>query len=322
MVRKSVTPLRIVSVQWFALSLSMLALCAPFAWAQAISSPVSVTTPTQVKLDPQTVLKQLETSKVIYLGETHDSEADHQAQLALLKALYEKNPKLAIGMEMFQRPFQPELDRYLAGTSTEEMLRESTEFDRRWGFPWKFYAPILAFAKAHQLPVIALNTPSEVTRKVARQGLNSLTTEEKRDIPPIAEIRLAPDRYRDRLRNIFDSFHHGKGNNRGFERFFQAQVLWDETMADAISQFLQNNPDRQIIVLAGQGHVMYGDGIPNRVARRIPNLKQSIVLLNPPAEVLQESADRLKSVPAADYFWNNRAKSLSEEINKSRLKSK
>lgn len=306
MARKPLAPLHVMSAKWCALSLSFFVFCAHPAYAQTISPTVSVSTPTQAKLDPQTVLQQLAKSRVVYLGETHDSEADHQAQLELLKALHAKNPKLAIGMEMFQRPFQSGLDSYLTGASTEEMLREFTEYDKRWGFPWKFYAPIIKFGKDNRLPVIAINTPSEVTRKVARQGLSSLTTDEKRYIPPIAEIRLEPDRYRDRMREIFDGFHQGKGNNRGFDQFFQAQVLWDETMADAIAQFLQKNPDRQMIVLVGQGHVVYGDGIPSRVARRLPDIKQSTVLLNPPEEFLQEKANPPGSEAAADFFWKTK----------------
>ncbi|CAD5971707.1 hypothetical protein PCC9214_03858 [Planktothrix tepida] len=42
----------------------------------------------------------------------------------------------------------------------------------------------------------------------------------------------------------------------------QAQILWDETMADAIVNFVKNNPDFQVIVLAGQGHIVYGYGVP------------------------------------------------------------
>ncbi len=287
MTRNSITKL-------CALSLSLLVLWTSPSDAQT----VSVSTPTQQSLNPQTAFKQLGQSRVIYLGETHDSEADHRAQLEIIRSLHHQNPKLAIGMEMFQRPFQSGLDSYLAGAATEEMLQEFTEFDKRWGFPWEFYLPIIEFAKENQLPVVALNTPTEVTRKVARQGLNSLAAEERRYIPPIAEIRTEPDRYRDRLRKVFDSFHSGKGSNRGFDSFFQAQVLWDETMADAIAQFLKRNPDRQMIVLVGQGHVIYGDGIPSRVARRLPKIKQSTILINPPSEFLKETT-------IADYFWKN-----------------
>mgnify|MGYP002777001323 CR=1 FL=1 len=277
-----------------ALSLSLFVLWSAPSYAQT----PTITTPTQQKLDTQTVLRQLKQSRVIYLGETHDSEADHRAQLEIIRSLYQQNPKLAIGMEMFQRPFQSSLDSYLAGTSTETKLRESTEFDKRWGYSWEFYYPMISFAKENQLPVIALNTPIEVTRKVARQGLESLTAEDKRYIPPIGEIKLEPERYRDRLQKIFAA-HAGKGSSRWFNSFFQAQVLWDETMADAIVQFLKKNPDRQVVVLAGQGHIIYGDGIPSRVDRRLPGIKQSKILLNPPAEYLKETG-------IADFFWKTR----------------
>ncbi|MGG6268064.1 ChaN family lipoprotein [Leptolyngbya sp. AN03gr2] len=277
-----------------ALSLSLFV----FWTAPSYAQTPTITTPTQQKLDAQTVLKQLKQSRVIYLGETHDSEADHRAQLEIIRSLYQQNPKLAIGMEMFQRPFQSGLDSYLAGTANQSTLRESTEFDKRWGYSWEFYYPIINFAKENQLPVIALNTPMEVTRKVARQGLESLTAEEKRYIPPIDEIKLEPERYRDRLQKIF-SAHAGKGSSRWFNSFFQAQVLWDETMADAIVQFLKKNPDRQIVVLAGQGHIIYGDGIPSRVDRRMPGIKQSKILLNPSAEYLKEAG-------IADFFWKTR----------------
>jgi len=298
MTRKSSTPACAKGiVKMCALSLSLLVLWT--APSNAQTTTISVTTSTQQKLDPQSVLKQLQQSRVIYLGETHDSAEDHRAQLEIIRSLHQQNPKIAIGMEMFQRPFQSGLDSYLAGAATASMLREFTEFDQRWGFPWEFYYPIVNFAKENQFPVVALNVPTEVTRKVSRQGLNSLTAEERRYIPPIAEIRTEPDRYRDRLRKIFDGFHSGKGNNRGFNQFFQAQVLWDETMADAIAQFLKKNPERQMIVLVGQGHVIYGDGVPSRVARRIPQIKQSTILLNPPQEFLKERT-------IADFFWKTR----------------
>jgi uncharacterized iron-regulated protein len=67
-----------------------------------------------------------------------------------------------------------------------------------------------------------------------------------------------------------------------FERFFQAQVLWDETMADRIAR---SAPTAQVIVLAGQGHLIYGYGIPDRVARRQPGIRQTVILLSPDPEL-------------------------------------
>jgi hypothetical protein len=98
----------------------------------------------------------LQTADVVYLGERHDSAADHAAQLEIIEALHAENPDLAIALEMFQRPFQPVIDRYLAGEITEAELVAQTEYLERWGFPWEFYAPFLRFAQANELPVLAL----------------------------------------------------------------------------------------------------------------------------------------------------------------------
>ena len=102
-----------------------------------VQSDISFTTP------QQGILKQLQAAKIVYLGETHDSESDHQQQLAIIQALFKHKSRLAIGMEMFQRPAQPILDRYLAGKISAIELRQQTEFDKRWGYKWEYYAPIL-----------------------------------------------------------------------------------------------------------------------------------------------------------------------------------
>jgi len=281
-----------------ALSLSIFLLCSSAAAASTTANPQPGQTYTN-----QEILQQLVKAKVVYLGETHDSAEDHQAQLAIIREMQRQNRKIAIAMEMFQRPFQSAIDNYLAGKLTQEQLVEQTEYDRRWRFPWESYAPILRFAKENQLPVLALNTPSEVTRKVARQGLESLTAEEKKHIPPISEIRTDNAEYRQLLLEVFQQHQKaGQGNSTAFERFLQAQVLWDETMAEKIAQFVKANPDYQVVVLAGKGHIIYGYGIPSRVERRlgVGNVKVRSVLFNS-SENLPLSADR----PIADFIWNH-----------------
>ena len=121
---------------------------------------------------------------------------------------------------------------------TEEELVKKTEYEKRWGFPWKLYAPILRFAKENKLPVLATNTPAEVSRKVARQGLESLTAEERQWIPPFSEIRTDNQDYRKMVLAAFSEHQAaGHGKSADGERFFLAQVLWDETMAESIAKF-------------------------------------------------------------------------------------
>lgn len=253
-------------------------------------------------ITPQNALQKLAKADVVYLGETHDNSEDHKLQLQIIQELLRRNSRVAIAMEMFQHPSQAILNRYLAGKLSEQEFVAQSEYNQKWGYPWEYYAPILRFAKEKQLPVLALNTPTEVTRQVARAGLESLTPQQQQLIPPLAEIRTDNAEYRQLLAKTFEQHQHsGHGNSTGFERFFQAQVVWDETMAAGIAKFLKAKPNYQIVVLAGQGHIIYGYGIPSRVARRFKNqLVQSLVLLSQPPD---DSV--MTNQPIADFVWQH-----------------
>jgi uncharacterized iron-regulated protein len=255
----------------------------------------------EVRFTPsqQQIVSQLKTANVVYLGETHDRLSDRQQQLAIIQALFKHNSQLAIGMEMFQRPAQPLLDLYLAGKITADELRQRSEFDKRWGFSWESYAPILEFAKANRLPVIALNTPTEITRKAAKQGLESLTPTERQYIPPFDQIDRSNVKYQ---QMILGSYRQHAGivsiASKSFDRFYTAQLLWDETMADRVANFAKQNPRHQTIVIAGSSHIIYGYGIPDRVRRRLdsPKFTHKTVLLSPDNLLLQPQA--------ADFIWD------------------
>ena len=251
---------------------------------------------------PQNALQELASSKVVYLGETHDNPEDHKIQLQIIQSLQQRNRKIAIAMEMFVQPSQNVLNRYLAGKLSEQELVQQSNY-QQWGYPWEYYAPILRFAKEKQLPVVALNIPIEITRQVSRSGLESLTPQQRKLIPPFSEIRTDNAEYRQLLAAAFGQHQHsGHGNSKGFERFFLAQVLWDETMADVIAKFIKANPNYQVVVLAGSGHIIYGYGIPSRVERRLQDKRfvQRSVLLSYP----NDSVDTKNAI--ADFIWQQK----------------
>ncbi len=202
--------------------------------------------------------------KIVYVGEYHDRFAHHAVELRMIKALYRKNRHIAIGMEMFQRPFQKVLDEYIGGSIEEREFLKRTEYFSRWSFDFNLYKPILDFARAEKIPVVALNMQREITEKVSRQGMDALSDEERKALP--AEMDLTDRDYRDRLEQAFAE--HQSKNERSFDFFYQAQILWDETMAQSVDDYLKKNPDRQMVVLAGVGHLAYGSGIPKRSHRR------------------------------------------------------
>jgi aminopeptidase N len=202
--------------------------------------------------------------KIIYVGETHDQFSHHAMQLEMIKDLCRKGRKVTIGMEMFQKPFQTALDDYVEGKIDERELLKNTEYFRRWGFDYNLYRPILQFARSEKIHVIALNIREEIVDKVFRGGLDSLSEEEKEYVP--SQMDFSDDAYQERLKKIFGEHKDFKTSN--FDFFYQAQILWDETMSESIDKFLRIHPDYQMVVLAGSGHLAYGSGIPKRTARR------------------------------------------------------
>ncbi len=266
--------------------------------SQPVTSLAQLTSSSQSK---SAIIAELKSANIIYLGEIHTSLKDHLAQLEIIELLASKNSQIVIALEMFQRPYQSIVNQYLAGKISEAQLKEQTEYEQRWGREWEDYAPIIRLAKAREFPLLALNTPTEISRKVARLGLESLTQNERRWIPPTEEICLNNQAYRQMVSQVYQQHvDRGDSKSRSFENFFTAQVLWDETMAETISQFYLFHPNHQIIVLAGRTHIIYGYGIPSRVARRlkgIPLVQRSILM--------GDELDReipLKPIPA-DYFW-------------------
>lgn len=223
--------------------------------------------------DLDTVIGRLADKRVVFVGEQHDRYEHHLMQLEIIRRLHQRDPRLAIGMEIFQQPFQSWLDAFVAGELSEAELLRNTEYYSRWRFDFRLYAPILRFAREQHLPVVALNLPQELTRKVGRGGLESLSEEERAQVP--AEIDRSDADYVERLAQVFD--HHPHINKQSFDHFLEVQLLWDEGMAERAAEYLRGHPDHRMVVLAGSGHLAYASGIPQRLLRRMP-VSSAIVL--------------------------------------------
>jgi uncharacterized iron-regulated protein len=214
----------------------------------------------------ETLTAKLADRRVVFVGETHDRYEHHLNQLAIVRAMHAQDPRLAIGLEFFQQPFQDHLDRYVAGELDEAGMLKGTEYFERWRYDYRLYRPILRFAREQGIPLIALNVPRELTEKVSEKGLDGLGPEERAQIP--AQMDREDQAYRARIRAVFAQ--HPGSAERSFEHFLEAQSLWDEAMADRAARFLREYPDHRLVVLAGSGHLVYRQGIPNRLLRRVP----------------------------------------------------
>lgn len=211
------------------------------------------------------IIPEIRSSRVIFIGEQHDRLAHHLNQLAVVQALHNAGDKIGVGMEMFQGPYQPAIEAYLAGRIDEREFLQQSDYYERWRYDYHLYKPIIDYLKANQIPLVALNVSGEISRQTGREGLDSLSAEQHRQVPE--HLDFTDDIYREDLQQVFN-LHGSETGLDEFNYFYQAQTLWDEAMASRAAAWMKAHPDRKLVVLAGNGHLRYKYGIPQRLFRR------------------------------------------------------
>ncbi len=252
------------------------------------------------QIDEAAFWPRLVKARAVCVGEEHPNPHHHWAQLHVVRELGKrlaKTDKLALGLEMVQRPFQGPLDDYAAKRIDGATLRSRIGWEERWGYDWNFYAPTFDATVALGGQLLALNAAKELTKKIVRQGLDALTADEKAQVP---ELRLDDPAHRAWFDNLMESMGgasvhttkpkddapadttskpepsppapnpHGTGDAPAMpsaERIYTVQVVWDETMADGAAKWLKANPTGHLVILAGNGHC-HDSAIVNRLKRR------------------------------------------------------
>ena len=222
------------------------------------------------------VLADLKKSRIILVGEHHSNRQHHMAQLAVIRALNEAGLRVAIGLEMFRNESQPALDQWISGEIDEKRF-EKIYYDN-WNFPWQAYRDIFEYARNHQIPMIGLNVPREITRQVSRKGFKSLSPQQKGKISEVACI--VDQEYMNYIRKAFGSHGHGQLN---FIYFCEAQLVWDSAMAVYTLDYLKKHPDSTVVILSGAGHARKG-AVPRQIRLR-SNLPYAVILPEIPGSI-------------------------------------
>jgi len=204
----------------------------------------------------------LSSKSIVLLGETHDDPAHHRWQLDTLGALFGRRRAITLGFEMFPRRVQPAIGRWCAGELDEPGFLSAVDWPQIWGVDPDLYLPLLRFAKANRLPIIALNIDAETRRRVAAEGFAGVPRGERE---AVGEPAPASERYRQRLLTWFER-HPGAADPARFERFVRAQQFWDRAMAEAIAASRRGREQRLVVGIMGSGHVEFGDGVPHQLA--------------------------------------------------------
>jgi uncharacterized iron-regulated protein len=207
---------------------------------------------------------------------------------------------------------QQSLNEYLAGKSSEEAFLKNSR-------PWPRYAtdyrPLVEIARAHNWPVIASNIPRRLASQISRQGLDSVNSLPEADRKLVAAQNQCPfDDYFKRFTEAMSS--HPAGDPKAgdkkeekkdekkvaeekamVERFYFAQCMKDETMAEAIAAAAPtangSQPKNVTVHYNGAFHSDYKLGTAARVIRRMPKTKVKVVSIVP--------VENLDSINADEY---------------------
>jgi uncharacterized iron-regulated protein len=274
--------------------------------------------PTGLKLSVEGMADMLAGARLVSVGETHDNLNDQRVELAVIRELDRRFPgKVAIGMEMFRQPQQEVLDRWTRGELTELEFLKASRWHETWGFDFGAYREILMFAREHRIDVVALNPSRELQEQVRRTGLENLPEEVRRKLP---EIDTSDPWQRAALRGVFVG-HAGHGGGEGaFDAFYRVQLLWEETMAQRVVEYLESprGKGKRMVTITGGWHVKYGFGVPKKVVRRMP-MAYAIVLpeeISTPEQkegrMMETEVPEIPLLPA-DFAWYVPYNSIEEK---------
>lgn len=225
-------------------------------------------------------LERARGAEYILIGETHDNACDHDIQARLIRWMAANGTRPAIGLEMVSAEAQSVLDRFNTGNLTLEELPEALDWKETWGHPFSMYKPVFQAARKAGAPVYGLNISPRDLDAIRDKGRQALRQGERprRYIPPSEEEKNVLDRAYERHEQLPSLKNQTERLDR--ERFFLIQAVWDSSMAGEAVR-VRSETGRRMIILAGQGHIEHGRGIPRRLR-----------ILDPSADILSVSAWR------------------------------
>jgi uncharacterized iron-regulated protein len=224
------------------------------------------------------MLQKAEASDIVLIGESHDNKAHHELQLSLIEALWQRKIPIAIGLEMFQSDSQVHLDEWTAGKMEEAAFQDV--FAMNWSMDWDLYRDIFIFARNHHIPMIALNVPTRIIAKVARNGYGALTDIEKQDLPQGTSCDLN-NPHTVFLKKTFEQVPNHMAASKMFTYFCEAQTLRNSAMALQIARYLNKHKGSKVVVLTGIWHAIK-NAIPDQLERNGSKAPYTVILPHDP----------------------------------------
>ena len=226
--------------------------------------------------DFESMLADLARADAVFVGEQHDDPNTHRLELAIVEGLTRRGVSVVVALEMFERDVQSQVEGYAAGRITEEQFLKDSR-------PWPRYAsdyrPLIEFAKAHHLPIVASNVPRRIASDVSKNGMPAIEKLGSDDRAFAAREVQCPT-----SGDYYQRFGEAMGGHEGANaNFYFAQCVKDETMGESVATAFQKNATGRVTIVHVNGafHSDFGEGTADSARRRMPGRRIAVVSMLP-----------------------------------------
>lgn len=227
---------------------------------------VAQSAPVQIADTPEALAAAMQGSRVVILGEVHDSGLQHALRAAALRKLVEGGARPAIAFEQFDTPQQAAID-----AARKERPRDVDYLIAQGkGAPswkWEYYKPFIALALEYDLPIVAANLSRGEAMQVA-------TGKAGQDI-------VVPEGFMRLHEAAVEKGHCNLLPADALPGMARAQIARDRSLAAAITPYA----DRGVVLLTGNGHARTDIGAPHWLPPEVRAKSKGIALLEKPGTV-------------------------------------
>ena len=209
--------------------------------------------PARLDAAEQAQLAALLPADAILLGEQHDAPEHHRLERATVQWLAARGDLAALVLEMAE---QGHGTTGLPRDASAAQVRDALAWDGG-GWPWADYGPVVMAAVRAGVPVLGGNLPRARMRAAMQDSA--------------LDTRLPPAAWAEQRERIREG-HCGLLPESQITPMTRVQIARDMAMADTVVRALQ--PGRTVLLVAGNGHVQRGLGVPLHLP---PKIKAKVV---------------------------------------------
>jgi uncharacterized iron-regulated protein len=232
----------------------------------------------------ENLINEIQTERVIFVGEFHGDRKSHAVEFEVIKSLHEKGKDIVIGFEMFPYTSQHELDGWVDGSTDKRKFLEI--FQHHVNLPFYYYKNIFEYAREWGIPIVGINSDKTLIRNVSINGIEAAPAK------VLAELKFSGCSQNHEYTKMFAKKYHS--NKMTF--LCNGQRLRDTYMAYNIAKILEDN-DSIVVVIVGIAHAVKV-AVP-QILNQYKPLPYKVILPEGVKRILERRLD----TGITDYIW-------------------